>query len=450
MDPAGYAAVFNVLTGTAAYLFWRLTVRLWKDRCSARYLHRGLQAVILCFCAPVAYTLVYLHFRDLDGSWNGDFMNGTGFLMRAAFGTAAVWLLGVLISAIRCGRELYRERPVKSVVVPEEQSEVRVLRQLGRTMGIRRRIPVCRGERLTPAIGGFFRTRLYLGTEPLEEEELWMICRHELYHYRHGDIWMRRLLLLLRIFCWFCPWFVCGKISEEYRSLSEDYVDEEVCREEDMGRYIRILLKTALQGAERMHLTQATAAENRCDVLRRIENMKSLHNKKNMTRTMAAVWTTVCLLMGSTTVYAAGAGVIEGYEALYKATVVEVEEQAIEDQYIEYWEEPDDSWVAEEGEVMDDGRSPVVPFEWTVGANASKKTPSFEMSSGGYITVSVSVEPTDLKINVGIVEPNEGRRYVTGSDTIHYKFSLDQSGSYMVFVENPNNVKINVTGYYKK
>ncbi len=94
MDPAGYAAVFNVLTGTAAYLFWRLTVRLWKDRCSARYLHRGLQAVILCFCAPVAYTLVYLHFRDLDGSWNGDFMNGTGFLMRAAFGTAAVWLLG--------------------------------------------------------------------------------------------------------------------------------------------------------------------------------------------------------------------------------------------------------------------------------------------------------------------------------------------------------------------
>lgn len=178
--------------------------------------------------------------------------------------------------------------------------------------------------------------------------------------------------------------------------------------------------------------------------------MKSLHNRKNMTRTMAAVWTAACLLMGSTTVYAAGAGVIEGYEALYKATVVEVEEQAIEEQYIEYREEPDDGWVAEEGEVMDDGRSSTVPFEWTVGANASKKTPSFEMSSGGYITVSVSVEPTDLKINVGIVEPNEGRRYVTGSDTIHYKFSLDQSGSYMVFVENPNNVKINVTGYYKK
>lgn len=442
--------LFNFLTGVAAYLIWRLTVRLWKGRCSVRYLHRGLQGVILCFCVPVAYTLVYLHFRDLDGSWNGNFMNGTGFLMKAAFGTAAVWLLGAFVSAVRCGRELYRERPVKSAVVSEEQSEVRVLRQLGKIMGIRRRIPVCRGERLTPAIGGFFRTRLYLGTEPLEEEELRIIFRHELYHYRHGDIWIRRLLLLLRIFCWFCPWFTCGKISEEYRRLSEDYVDEEVCREEDMGRYIRTLLKTALQGAEKMHLTQVTAAENRCDVLRRIENMKNLHNKKNMTRTMAAVWTIACLLMGSTTVYAAGAGVIEGYEALYKATVLEVEEQVIEDQYIEYWEEPDESWVAEEGEVMDDGRSSRVPFEWTVEANASKKTPSFEMSSGGYITVDVSVEPTDLNVRAGIIEPDGEKRYITGSDTIHHSFSLDQSGGYMVFVENLNSVKVSVEGYYKK
>ncbi len=442
--------LFNFLTGAAAYLFWRLTVRLWKGRCSVRYLHRGLQGVMLCFCVPAAYTLAYLHFRDLDGSWNGNFMNGTGFLMKAAFGTAAVWLLGVLVSAVRCGRELYRERPIKGVVVLEDQREVRGLRQLGKTMGIRRRIPVCRGERLTPAIGGFFRTRLYLGTESMEEEELRMIFRHELYHYRHGDIWMRRLLLLLRIFCWFCPWFTCGKISEEYRRLSEDYVDEEVCREEDMNQYIRTLLKTALQGAEKMHLTQATAAENRCDVLRRIENMKSLHNKKNMTRTMAAVWTIACLLMGSTTVYAAGAGVIEGYEALYQATVVEVEEQAIEDQYIEYREEPDDSWVAEEGEVMENGRSSVVSFEWTVEANASKKTPSFEMPSGGYITVSVSVEPTDLKVNVGIVDPNGGRRYITGSDIITHTFSLDQSGSYKVFVENTNDQKVYVAGSYIK
>ena len=178
--------------------------------------------------------------------------------------------------------------------------------------------------------------------------------------------------------------------------------------------------------------------------------MKGLHNRKNMTRTMAAVWTAACLFMGSTTVYAAGAGVIEGYEALYKATVVEVEEQTIEDQYIEYREEPDDSWVAEEGEVMENGRSSVVSFEWTVGANASKKTPSFEMPSGGLINVDVSVEPANLNVRVGIVEPDKGRRYITGSGRIAHTFSLDQSGSYRVFVENTNNQKVYVDGSYIK
>lgn len=72
------------------------------------------------------------------------------------------------------------------------------------------------------------------------------------------------------------------------------------------------------------------------------------------------------------------------------------------------------------------------------------------MSSGGQVTICVSVEPTDLKIRVGIVEQDGGKRYVTGADTISYTFSLDQSGIYRVFIENPNRTKINVAGYYKK
>ncbi len=38
---------------------------------------------------------------------------------------------------------------------------------------------------MTPAIGGFFCTRLYLGMKSYEEEELRMIFRHELYHYKN-------------------------------------------------------------------------------------------------------------------------------------------------------------------------------------------------------------------------------------------------------------------------
>ena len=307
---------------------------------------------------------------------------------------------------------------------------------------------VCRGERLTPAIGGFFRTRLYLGTEPLEEEELRIIFRHELYHYRHGDIWIRRLLLLLRIFCWFCPWFTCGKISEEYRRLSEDYVDEEVCREEDMGRYIRTLLKTALQGAEKMHLTQVTAAENRCDVLRRIENMKNRQSKKQIRRTMAVIWIAACLFLGTAVVYAADTGVIKGYEALYRATVAENEDQGEQKIYIEYYEEPDDSWVAEEGEVMEIVNTSslliqdhLVAIDWTVEANAVRTTPSFEIYFPRDITMVVSAEPAGQEVRAGIVEPDGTRRYIIGSGTTVWSFSVDQDGRYKIFTENPNHTE---------
>lgn len=436
--------LFNVLTGCAAYLLWRVSVRLLSGHRSVRYLYQGLKLVILSFCVPAAYMVVCMHFQDWDGSWNGYFMQGTGLILRAAFGVFAFWLLGAVICVIRDGWNLYQERPVGSRIVSPDQKEVRILEQLGRTMGIRRRIPVCRGEQMAPAIGGLFCTRLYLGTKSYEEEELRMIFRHELYHYRHGDIWIRRLLLVLRIVYWFCPLFASGRISEDYRRISEDHVDEAVCREEDMDRYIRILLKTALQGAEKMYLTQATAAESRCDVLRRIENMKAVPGKKNMTRSMAAVCTVACLLLGSTTVYAAGAGVIKGYDALYKATVIETEEHVVK--YIEYREEPD-GLVMEEGEVQEEYRQDI-SIHWSIEANTVMTTPSFEVFSGGIIAVSMSAAPSDLEVRVGIVEPDQKKRYIMDSDMTNYIFWADQSGSYKVFVENPNRKNVYIEGEY--
>ena len=72
------------------------------------------------------------------------------------------------------------------------------------------------------------------------------------------------------------------------------------------------------------------------------------------------------------------------------------------------------------------------------------------MSSGGLINVDVSVEPADLDVRVGIIGPDKRKRYITGSGRITHIFSLDQSGSYSVFVENTNNQKVYVEGCYIK
>ena len=179
--------------------------------------------------------------------------------------------------------------------------------------------------------------------------------------------------------------------------------------------------------------------------------MKGFKDKKRIGYSMAAAWTVVCLLMGSTTVYAAGAGVIKGYKILYDITDVETEEVYEKDENIEYIEIEDDPNIqVEEGEVYDMGRSSTVGINWNLGKNTRKTTPAFQMSSGSYISVIVDVEPRDLTVKVGIIEPNNGKRYILGSGTVKHIFELDQSGDYKVFIENNNNDKVHVAGSYIK
>lgn len=444
--------LFNLLTGCAAYMLWRLSERALAGYRSVKYLYYGLKAVIWSFFIPVMYAAVYVNSYDVgDGSWEGYFMVGTPLIQKISAAFGMFWSVSVLISAARYGWILYKEYSEKRGYVSEMVEETRVAEQLGRSMNMKKRIRVYYVEGITPCIGGLFHTRIYLGRKDYDEERLRMVIRHELIHYKHGDLRMRRMMLILRICYWFCPLSVTGQIHEAYRKYSEDYDDEAVCRVENKDRYIRTLLETAVWSAEKMYLLQPTAAESECDVLRRIEKMKGFKDKKRIGYSMAAAWTVVCLLMGSTTVYAAGAGVIKGYDIVYDITNVETEEVLEKKEYIEYTEtgyNPDIK--VEEGEVYDTGRSSTVTIDWNLGKNTAKETPAFQKSSGGHITVNIEVEPQDLTVKVGIVEPDGSRRSVSGSGIIDHTFNLDQSGEYKVFIENNNNDKVHIEGSYRK
>ncbi len=444
--------LFNLLTGCAVYMFWRLSERALSGYRSVRYLYYGLKAVILSFFIPVMYMAVYMRFYDIrDGSWEGYFMVETPLLMKVSAAFGIFWIIGVLISAVRYGWLLYNEYSARHAYMSEMAEETRFAEQTGRSMNMKRRIRVYYVEGIAPCIGGLLRTRIYLGRKDYDEERLRMVIRHELIHYRHGDLCMRRMLLILRICYWFCPPSVIGQIQEAYRKYSEDYDDETVCRTENKEIYIRTLLETAVWSTEKTYLLQPMAAESKCDVLRRIEKMKGFKDKKRIGYSMAAAWTIVCMLMGSTTVYAAGAGVIKGYDILYDITEVETEEVYEKEESIEYIETGDDPDIQiEEGEVYDSGRSSKVDISWSMGKNVRKTTPAFWMDSGSCISIVVDVEPRDLTVKVGIVEPDNVRRYISGSGTVNHVFYLDQSGEYKVFIENNNSSKVYVEGSYYK
>ena len=49
----------------------------------------------------------------------------------------------------------------------------------------------------SPVLAGLGRTYLYLPDIPYTEQELELIFKHELFHYRHKDLWYKMLLLIV-------------------------------------------------------------------------------------------------------------------------------------------------------------------------------------------------------------------------------------------------------------
>lgn len=81
-----------------------------------------------------------------------------------------------------------------------------VFEEQKRALGIRRAIPL----RVTqaadcPMLAGFLRPALYLPDEALSEQDAAFIFRHELTHYKRGDLWLKLALVATRAVHWFNP-----------------------------------------------------------------------------------------------------------------------------------------------------------------------------------------------------------------------------------------------------
>ena len=82
----------------------------------------------------------------------------------------------------------------------------RVFEEQKRSLGIARNIPLLVSPAADcPMLAGFIRPALYLPDENLSEQEAVFIFRHELVHYKRGDLWLKLLLTAAKTMHWFNP-----------------------------------------------------------------------------------------------------------------------------------------------------------------------------------------------------------------------------------------------------
>ncbi len=121
---------------------------------------------------------------------------------------AAIWILGVvgvvLYHALRHNRFMKMVRRWSELVTDSET--LGILDSLKSELGIKAQIGVSVCPSITsPMLVGLFRTTILLPPIKITDDELSLILKHELIHFKRHDLWYKTLILAATALHWFNP-----------------------------------------------------------------------------------------------------------------------------------------------------------------------------------------------------------------------------------------------------
>ncbi len=382
----------------------------------------------------------------------GVFSLPTPWTIQVARISVPIWLLGVVGMAGYFWRTEKRfskiSREQKSFTPEQEQmfQECRKIVRVRRSVkgGICAALPY-------PVTTGMIHPCILLpqgkGESP---EELRAVLTHELIHVKRYDMLVRRLIMLVLILHWFNPaaWW----LHILFKKWVEYACDYDACGILGNPRgYFEVMVKLLYQANGKKIPDYLGLFESQQQISRRMKRMNRYRKIRKTYPWAAAGLVSLMVVASAGTVLAAGKGMVAGYEAVYNATVVEIEEEmGALPTYTEYTETgtAPNIQVEEDIGAVPTGRSRTVSIEWTVGNNVLRHTSSFQASAGDSIQIAFFLSPSNRTVKVGIITPSGSKRYVLGSGTVVNTFSLTTTGSYQVFVENTSGAAVEVNGSY--
>ena len=139
----------------------------------------------------------------------------------------AVWIIGAVAFALWHGVQYaaFRRRVLASAV-PLEDGEW-LLQNAGKNINLPH-LPdiLISAEVQGPMLTGFLKPVILLPERIYGEQELLLILRHELMHYKHYDLWYKLVLLLANAVHWFNPlvWMMNRQAGRDVEQVCDDAV----------------------------------------------------------------------------------------------------------------------------------------------------------------------------------------------------------------------------------
>lgn len=210
-----------------------------------------------------------------------------------------LWLAGVITCVLWQGIGYYRLiRSLKGTSRSVERADLHtILQEQCADLIIDREIPLRVSSAADcPMLAGFIHPTLYLPDERISRTDAAFIFRHELTHYKHGDLWLKLLLLAARCLHWFNP--LVHLIARFAQEDIEAACDDAVVRGHD-GAYRRAygetILRSAIAQAQKRKALVSCFGDDKKTLMRRFEGLFD----KSVKKRGVALVVMIALLVGS-------------------------------------------------------------------------------------------------------------------------------------------------------
>lgn len=210
-----------------------------------------------------------------------------------------LWLAGVIACVLWQGIGYYRLiRSLKGTSRSVERADLHtILQEQCADLIIDREIPLRVSSAADcPMLAGFIHPTLYLPDERISRTDAAFIFRHELTHYKHGDLWLKLLLLAARCLHWFNP--LVHLIARFAQEDIEAACDDAVVRGHD-GAYRRAygetILRSAIAQSQKRKALVSCFGDDKKTLMRRFEGLFD----KSVKKRGVALVVMIALLVGS-------------------------------------------------------------------------------------------------------------------------------------------------------
>lgn len=436
------AGLLTTLTGSIFYGLWFLSGKKLDQTGSREIRYQSLTGIALLYIVPIVYMLL-IFILDEPLFYNG-LAIGTDFQFRLCRWLSAIWAAGFsgcLAYAFCKGISFHRR--YRNCMDCDRQTE-ELFQSICRELGIKEGRVTIKASYYTevPFQTGLLRPRIILPVELYTEEKLRIFLIHELTHLRQKALLFRKLAHLAAMVNWYnyFAWHYYRKVVR-WTEYECDAVAAGAAA--PVVTYFNTLLEMAAEQNGIACYLGTSFSEKKSDVVDRIRQACIFHDaipKKWMGRLILVIMLSLSVALSGTAAYAYGVAHIRITDATFEGTELEPCEITVPEIHTVYGLAEGFAEEFGEMEVLAPDRANY--FEWTVGNRVRRISGDIPLTKGQTVTISGSILPAGVYVNVGLIDSTNHVSYVTVQGNVSTNFYISATDTYRFYVENSSGTTV--------